>query len=461
MIRIEDLPGRPGLAARLRTTLGAAFLLALAGCDSLVEVDNPNTVGQEDLERPEAAAALANGALAATARALGYVARPHSTTSDELVWRGSFDYVGQHNRGELWNDDSQFVTTAFNDVSVARWLSDEGVKKLEALDAEGKLTNRLLLGRLYLYSAINYATAADMFEDFVISDRQQVAKPVGHANMHTLYDTALGRLTKALEIAQATSNADLRLSALAMRARVHWAKALWQKMAPRRTPTDPLIDDAQANAAARELLAAAPADWKLKFTYSQGSSDNWLGNWVNSRLEMAIDAHLIRQDASARKSCSPFNTACPTDGIVLQDPIDRIQDPALRTHAWEFIQGFVYAPMTVVSARELRLILAEGALKRGDLREFATQVNAVRTLEKLTPYDPAVHTAVNARDLLVHMRKVNLFLQVQRRLGDMYRFGIKSPLWIESAEAVRAPGTVLPMSRTENISNCYVVGTCS
>ena len=461
MIRFASMPIGRGAAERACVSLAFALLLVAAGCSSLTEVDNPNTVVQDDLEGPEAAAALANGALAATARALGYVARPHSTTTDELIWRGSFDYVGQHNRGELWNDDSQFVVTAFNDLSVARWLSDEGIRKLEALDAAGELDNKVLLGRLYLYSAINYATAADMFEDFVLSDRQEVSPPVGHANMHTLYDRAIERLTKASAVAVATQNTDLRLASLGWRARVHWAKAYWQKMAPRRVPADPLIDDAQANDFARQLLAQAPSDWKLKFTYSQASSDNWLGNWVNSRLEMAIDAHLAKQDASNRKSCSPYNAACPEDGIVLLDPIDRIKDPALRTHMWEFIQGFVYPPLTVVSVRELRLMLAEGALKRGDMTEFTAQINAVRALETgLTPYNPAVHTSVQPVQLLIHMRKVNLFLQVHRRLADMYRFGVRSPRWIESAEAVASPGTVFPMSRTENISNCYVIGTC-
>jgi hypothetical protein len=142
------------------------------------------------------------------------------------------------------------------------------------------------------------------------------------------------------------------------------------------------------------------------------------------------------------------------------DPIDAIQDPALRREAWGFMRGGRYSPAVGVSARELSLILAESALARGDTNTFATHVNDVRGLESsLTDYDPAVHVAVVPQDLLIHMRQVNLFLQLQRRLPDMYRFGIRGPVWASGELAVTAPGTVFPIGDLECESN-PVVGAC-
>ncbi|MBI4521144.1 MAG: hypothetical protein HY701_09925 [Gemmatimonadetes bacterium] len=169
---------------------------------------------------------------------------------------------------------------------------------------------------------------------------------------------------------------------------------------------------------------------------------------------------MAEQDASGKAICAPFNSRCPRDGIVLLDPIDKIKDPALRRFLWEFIPAHEFPSVTIVSSRELRLILAEGALKRGARGEFAAEVNAVRALDGLTPYDPAKHSAIDPLQLLIHMRKVNLILQPQRRLLDLYRFGIRAPRWSDAALTVTAPGTVLKMGQKERRTNCYVVGTC-
>src|SRR5690606_41713910 len=74
-------------------------------------------------------------------------------------------------------------------------------------------------------------------------------------------------------------------------------------------------------------------------------------------------------------------------------------------------------------------------------------------------YDPDVH-AITPRDMLIHTRLVNLFLQPMRRLADMYRFVIPSPTWVESSEAATQPGTVFPISYEERLVNCYFYGTC-
>jgi hypothetical protein len=60
-----------------------------------------------------------------------------------------------------------------------------------------------------------------------------------------------------------------------------------------------------------------------------------------------------------------------------------------------------------------------------------------------------------AQDLLIHERRVNLFLQ-GRRLNDMYRFGIQSSMWQASSSAVTNPGTFLPITKVELDANCHL-----
>jgi hypothetical protein len=142
--------------------------------------------------------------------------------------------------------------------------------------------------------------------------------------------------------------------------------------------------------------------------------------------------------------------------VVLLDPIDSVPDPWLEN----FTLGEIFAPgasayvnLTVFSAREMRLIIAEDALARADTATFAEHVNAIRTVDGLTSW--TTESGVTARDMLIYQRQVNLFLQ-GRRLHDMYRFGIKSDRWETHSVAYTTPGTFLPIPQDEINKNCHL-----
>src|SRR5690606_2581738 len=86
-----------------RTVLLAGAVLVAGACDSLLDVDNPNNVGESDLQNPTSVAALVNGALSATAEAYTTVTRAHVTLTDEYDWSGSWDAAGELERGALGN----------------------------------------------------------------------------------------------------------------------------------------------------------------------------------------------------------------------------------------------------------------------------------------------------------------------------------------------------------------------
>lgn len=436
-----------------------AGLLTVSGCDSLLEVDNPNNVGEDDLQAPGSVAALVNGALAATAEAYTTVTRAHVTITDEYDWSGSWDAAGELERGALENTANDFTQEGFNDLAQARWLADEAYRLTSEFEAAGTLPNRLLLARSALYSGINYITIADSYEDFAFSNKRESGAPIGPANMHTLYDQAIARFSEAAAIAEAEGDATLRLAAIGLTARAHYAKALWQKLNGGGT-ADPLISVPAADAAASQLIALAPApDWTFQFTFSSTTTENIAGSWINQRNEMVVSGAYAQADASGKKICSPFNPDCTDDGILYEDPIDDIPDPALKGVVYAFIEGVQFAPQTVIGVREMRLILAESALQQGDVPGFVAQINEIRALDGLTPYDPATH-AIAPQDMLIHTRFVNLFLQPMRRLGDLYRFDIDVPQWLESSEAATQPGTVFPISDQERLANCYFNGSC-
>jgi len=450
------------LGVRSRAIISLSLAAVAAACSGLLDVENPNNVNQDNLNNPAAAAALANGALSATARAWGTVLTPYSEATDELTWIGSRDAWSDLDQGYLSGITNEFVDGAFPSVAQARWLSDESIKRLGAFAAAGVLPDSNDLARSYLYGAISYVTIGDMFDDWPIgSDRTQAAPPLGPANMAQVYDTAIVYTNRGIAIAQSTGNAELVLDLTAMRARARHAKVVWQKLNPFSAATlaNPLVNDAGAvaDANAALTLAAATPDWMYRFNYSSGTISTSIGFEVNQRLESRFGDPYIFPTADNKR----------VDSIRLRDPIDNVPDPVLTRTIDEFVTGVQYGSLTVLSSREMYLILAEARLAQGDSVGAATFINNIRALNtksatdtaKLTPYNPLNAAHPRALAMLQHERRVNLFLQ-GRRLADHYRFGVPADKWPLNAEARLQPGTVFPITNTERLANCYINGTC-
>lgn len=439
-------------APRWRTVAaGLALAVGVTGCDSIFEVDNPNDLVQEDLETPAASTALVNGAEATVARGLNDLILAAAVPTDELVWVGSYDAGRELDVGFLSNPMNEFSNSeSWGSFAEGRFMADEAVRLMEEWDGEGTLRDRSHLARSYLYDAIAYVAAADHYDDYVLSNRKDGAAPVGAANMSTLYDTAIERLSKGLVIAQALGETDLQAALLGMRARAHFARAIWNKLNPGgTTPADPLVDSDAAAADARAAIALVSGDWKFQLEYGPTTVTSQLGSWINSRQEFRIDTRYGVPTASGTK----------ISDVALMDPIDGTADATLRKALTEF-GAFAtvteeYPPLTVVSLRELYLILAEVALAKGNAQEAASAINTVRALDGKTPYSGQVAL----RDLLVHERSVNLFL-TGRRLADMYRFGIVDARWQATSDAASKPGTFFPIADEEVKSNPCASGGC-
>ncbi|TVP48493.1 MAG: hypothetical protein EA350_03250 [Gemmatimonadales bacterium] len=444
----EDTKSRTRMPGSRRALAGAAVLAAsgLAGCSGLLDVQNPNSLVQDDLNSPAAAAALANGALSTVARGFGEIILLHGTAADELKFTGSRDAWVQIQEGDLRDPANEFSDAAWPFVVEGRWMADEAIRLLSTFDAEGTLTNRNLLARAQLYAAIIYTQIADTWEDFVISDRTNTAGPVGSENMLGLYDQAIGRLDSALEIVRISGNASLEAAILAQRARTRHARAVRSLITPAgTTPANPLVNDPGAVSDAQAALAMVGADWQYRFTYSASTiSNNW-GAWVNERLELRPSDLYVIPTANDKQ----------VQSVSLQDPIDGVPDPALVAIITEAVAARQYGPITVVSARELRLILAEAALAAQDETGFGQQINLLRSADGLSDWTGQIP----ARQMLQHARTTGLYM-TGRRLNDHYRFGTTSALWNPNAAAAQRPGTLFPIAEIERTSNCFIQGTC-
>ena len=400
----------------------------LIGCD--LDVDNPNSLLEGDLQDPSAAAALANGAWNASLRGVTYMMMPHAVATDESVWIGSRDAWYQIDKGGMTNVYNEFVDQAWPYISEARWMSDKAVSILEGLGAELPNSQDLVLA--YLSGAMVRVYIADMFEDFVYSDKTEAGTPVGAANMSQLYDEALALLGKASSIA----TGDNAVKVLSLVARARHAKAVWGKVNPVNTASPYVSAGASEAAAAAAMMSA---DWKWRMNFSSSTVSNYMAGQINDRQEMDLFQNALVETATPGAGGDPQPN----------DPVTGLPDSRMTAIATEFRAGgggTSWTPVTITSLREMHLIIAESKKAGGDDAGCLAELNALRTFDSLDPYP----SGTDAGTALQHERRANLFLQ-SRRLSDMYRFNLTSTVWdaVEKSPA----GSFFPITISEIRSN--------
>ena len=401
---------------------------SLFSCD--LEVDNPNSLLEGDLQDPSAAAALANGAWNASLRGITYMMMPHAVATDESVWIGSRDAWYQIDKGGMTNVYNEFVDQAWPYISEGRWMSDKAIAILEGLGADLPDEQDLVLA--YLSGAMVRVYIADMFEDFVYSDKTEAGTPIGAANMSQLYDEALAILTKA----KALATGDNAVKVLSLVARAEHAKAVWGKVNPVNTASPYVSAGASAAASAAALMGA---DWKWKMNFSSSTVSNYMSGQINDRQEMDLFQNALVETATPGAGGDPQPN----------DPVTGLPDSRMSASAAEFRAGgggTQWAPVTITSLREMHLIIAESKKAGGDDAGCLAELNALRTFDSLYPYP----SGTDAGTALQHERRANLFLQ-SRRLSDMYRFNLTSTVWdaVEKSPA----GSYFPITISEIRAN--------
>ena len=442
----------------MKVLLLCVLFTGLGSCDVL-EVDNPNNLGEEGLDNPAAVPSMVNGAEATVTRAIGAYLAPYSTASDELQWVGSRDAWGRLSAGDLADPLNEFSDLAYTYVAEGRWWADEVIRRVEAFQDEGTLRagDENQVARANLYGAIMYITIADMFDDFVFSDRREAAPPIGPSNMVNLYDDAIAYINNGLAISGLGQ--ELQATLLALRARAKYSRSVWNKLNPSVNTGNPLVNNADAAQDAADALALMPnQDFEFQLILSPEAPNVVVGDLslalqVNQRLEMRISSEYVIPDGDGNEVAN-IGDGDPATSISIQDPVDNIPDPVVYQTVLDFTLAEQYADITVVSAREMHLILAEHDLANGNVSpEFEGHINDLRALDpELSAYDSGAAGAPTPQAMLEHSRRVNLLLQ-GRRLQDHYRFDDPSAYWEANSDADANPGTFFPIAITEIRAN--------
>lgn len=434
----------------------AAAVLVPAACSNPFETDikNPNAVIEDALGDPAGATTLVNGLGASVTRAMTAVWGPYHTATDELTWVGSREYWKNLDDGDVSDPVNEYTDGAYPFVSEARWSANFTIGRISKFDADGVLRNRTDLVRANVFGAIIYITIGDMFDDFVIgSDRTVSAANLGEAQMSVVYDSAVAMLDRVLPVANALNNAELQRQVLGLRARAKFSKAAWAKLRPARTaPTNALVNDAGAVSDATAMLAVGggtPAAWRYRLTPTANNLAGInVGFEMNNRGELRGGNDFVIADPAR-----PIVPAAGLAGIRMLDPVTGQKSPTVAAAIDACCRPAVgnNTPFTVVSAREMMLILAEARLAASDIPGFKNFLNQSRAIDGLPPYDETAAGALTPIRMLEYERKVQLYFQ-GRRLTDMYRFGTRDTRWLTTAAAY-ARACFLPITYVERQAN--------
>lgn len=445
---IDDL--RDALGTGL-LRVGAALLVvavAASACRDPLNIPDPNSIQGEDLDNPAAVPSLVSGSLKNTNEMIGEMGAIYGAASDEIRWIGSRDAWQSLSQGFVDDPVNEFSDAAYPDVTDARFMADRAISKAE--EFQGQLADQSNLVRAYLQGAVVYTTIADAYDDFVIpDDPQEAAPPIGSGNMVQLYDRAIQWLDSAEDMARNLDAPELVTRAIAYRARVRHAKAVWNKLnPPGTTPSDPLVENAEMAQDAQAALGriGLTADWRWEATFSSASAVNNLGFQVNERGELQFGPEYVEVVEGNESN---------VEAVVLTDPVTGEPSPVFQRRLSDFQSGGQFSSLYVTTAREMHLLLAEHRLAQQDTAGFETHINHVRTIAGQEQYTGPGQVPV--MEMLEHTRQANLVI-MNRRLADMYRFGVTSARWLPQSPAATEPGTFFPIAITEVRSNPEVGG---
>lgn len=434
--------------------LAVAAVFTLSGCN-LLDVNNPNSLTEESIQLPAASNGVANGSLRKVADAVSEVWQTTGVASDELFWTGSRDGWNTLDQGAIDEPRNEFLDAVFPELGTAVWMGQNAVDILtqHVADNPGQSGFARDLARAYFFNGIALLITGETQEDMTFSNKMEDGAPVGPANMITVLDDAITNLNEAVTRFGALGEDALETAALAVRARAHMSRAIWNVINPSAAGTTTALDFGQGAIDADAVLAAVGTeDYLYQLGFSSSTSTCSMCSWINNRGENQVNDDLIALTTTGTGATGRM-TEGDSVNVLLLDPVSGDPDPTVKTMVDRFGTG-LYDPLTLASARLMRLILAEQALA-GDATfgDFITHINALRAFDDKDPFGGEVSDLA----ILQHERRINtLFMGL--RLPDMYRWGITDVRWLPTNTALTNPGTMMPITIVEIRANCHLNG---
>ncbi len=423
----ESMNGHNTTPARLRRAsgpLGGLFILtlflALAACDSLLEVQIPGQVEEGELNDPSLATTMVVSAVGEFECAFSsYVATTAVLTEEFIVstfflnaniwgWRGDVEIRGT--AGSCPNSRSASGLGYYTPLQTARFLADDGAERIRGF-ADADVPNRAeKLAELSAYAGYAYTLLGEGFCEMAI-DNGPLLTP------SEVLQIAEDRFSQAIQLAQEAGSQEFRNMALVGRARVRLNLG---------RPAEAATDAEQV-----------PEGFVKYVEHSEvrPRRENRLYNLTDAAF-MSVgpdyrDLEVVPGSPDPRVPVA-FSGTEGQDGVTPQ---------------WNQLKyGARGAPAPLASWTEAQMILAEA---RGG-GEGIDALNRVRTAQGIPQIDPA--EVSDFTSVLLEERRRQLFLQ-GHRYNDMLRHDIPFPTGTNHKGQSYGNVTCVPLPDVERLNN--------
>ncbi len=447
--------GMDGVAGRIRLLATGALLVAGTGCGDFLEVDNPASLLDEDLERKELLATLANtpeGNLTGTYS--GLLTR-HGLLSDELFHPTTQLENIDAMRGNRLASNSA-VEGHWRGLAQARWLADEVAQRLTAaVDNPGA---DIGVARAHFFGGIARITMADHYNVIVYGAEDQLRGPID------VIEDSIERFQQAAQVAQAAGDANFAAGATGQVARAY--RSLYYERAHLQGTMDRGLFD-QAESAARQALAThGDYNVSLRFGAPGGSNSAASLGGPFGGTNRIDEVYLFLPDPVT----GDWDPRVPHEETTRQEPLGisayNLKFPARET------------PLPLSRASEAMLIIAESRLLAGDLAGAVEWINRNRAAARARTassdwgdpsrgWPPAEHALSDLRDFagadadeimaqLRHERRAEFWMEM-RRWQDMRYYEIFPYRWFDQNKAMgihlRWPPSPEDVNANPNLTN--------
>jgi starch-binding outer membrane protein, SusD/RagB family len=388
----------------------AALFAAMTACD--LGVSNPGPVNDSALDNAAANDAIVNGMGRSLSRALGYVAFTGGIVAKEIVASGSTNVtlfgVSQKQRAGVLDPALDETNDHWRFAQQSRWVSEDGVRRM-----------RETLGPDFSKSPVAaQALVHAGFSERLLGENMCVGIIDGgpQEGRSAYFTKAEAEFTEAIAVANAAGNVALERAARAGRASVRVWLNNW------------------TGAAADARLVPAGFVYQAIYSSQEQAQYNrvyWANGNQPNRAHSVVGTFYESYYSTTKDPRTPWsiNPAFPRG--------------TMNSVLWYFQTKFdkTSSPVNLVSAREMKLIIAESLLRSGDWAGALAEINAIRASLSVPPW-PASNAA-ETWTALGRERGIELWLE-GRRLGDLYRW-----------QTEKVPGTFDDMTGRDI---CFPVG---
>lgn len=400
----------------LRQTLLLLLVPLLAACDSLLDATNPSQVLESDLDNPALAGTLRDSALGRFECAFTSYVISTGVLAQELInssgWANITDWgrlgegVGT-TTGTCPTTSNASAMGAYTAIQQARYLAEDGVRRIENFSAAAVPDRDLLLAQLNVYAGYSRLLLGEGYCEMAIDEGPLLTRA-------DVVRSAIERFDAAESFAVGVGNEGLRFLAVLGRARARL--------------------DLGEHAAAAEDAARIPSGfvWNAQYSSSQPLRENRVFNINRPNRFLSVEpgryAHLTVEGVPDHRVPVSSSGLLGHDGIT--------------AHWYQLKYSSAASPIPLASWEEAQLILAEARPA-----EAVAALNRLRAAEGLPAY-----TGNGSLEDVLEERRRQLFLE-GHRLNDMVRHGLPFPTGFNHKGQQYGPITCMPLPEQEWRSN--------